>query len=44
MYFKQYLRTPAHLPVKKMSLPKSAAPENKSLQSASVAQYETVIV
>ncbi|VDK72426.1 unnamed protein product [Litomosoides sigmodontis] len=44
MYFKQYLRTPAHLSVKKMSLPKSETPENKPLQSAPVAQYETVIV
>ncbi|CAG9535654.1 unnamed protein product [Cercopithifilaria johnstoni] len=43
MYFKQYLRTPAHLSVKKISVPKSV-PGSKSLQSASVAQYETVIV
>ncbi|VDM07645.1 unnamed protein product [Wuchereria bancrofti] len=42
-YFKQYLRTPAHLCVKKMSLSKAIS-ESKSLESASVAQYETIIV
>uniref|UniRef100_A0A0R3RRZ5 Uncharacterized protein n=1 Tax=Elaeophora elaphi TaxID=1147741 RepID=A0A0R3RRZ5_9BILA len=43
MYFKEYLRTPARLCVKKISLSKSI-PESKSSQSASVAQYETIIV
>ncbi|OZC07952.1 hypothetical protein X798_05059 [Onchocerca flexuosa] len=43
IYFKQYLRTPAHLCVKKISLPK-LSPESKSLQSVSTAQCDTVIV
>uniref|UniRef100_A0A915PN53 Uncharacterized protein n=1 Tax=Setaria digitata TaxID=48799 RepID=A0A915PN53_9BILA len=42
IYFKQYLRTPAHLCVKKMSFSKGSS-ENQSFQSASVAQYDTVI-
>ncbi|KAM3716928.1 hypothetical protein ACO02O_01047 [Dirofilaria immitis] len=42
IYFKQYLRTPAHLYMTKISLPKPSL-KSKSLQSISVAQYDAAI-